>query len=46
VVNQVNNQKAKVEDADASIRVALSMVGISEAKARKLTESKLPEIKG
>jgi AcrR family transcriptional regulator len=46
VVNQVTNQKAKVEDADASIRVALSMVGISEAKARKLTESKLPEIKG
>jgi len=46
VVKQVSNQKAKVEDADASIRVALSMVGISEAKARKLTESKLPEIKG
>ena len=46
IVNQVTNQKAKVEDADASIRVALSMVGISEAKARKLTESKLPEIKG
>lgn len=46
IVNQVTNQKAKVEDADASIRVALSMVGISEAKARKLTESKIPEIKG
>jgi len=46
VVNQVTNQKAKVEDADASIRVALSMIGMSEAKARKLTESKLPEIKG
>ena len=46
VVNQVTNQKAKVEDADASIRVALSMVGMSEAKARKLTESKIPEIKG
>jgi AcrR family transcriptional regulator len=46
VVNQVTNPKAKVEDADASIRVALSMVGMSEAKARKLTESKLPEIKG
>jgi AcrR family transcriptional regulator len=45
VVNQVTNQKAKVEDADASIRVALSMVGMSEAKARKLTESKLPELK-
>ena len=46
VVNQVTNPKAKVDDADASIRVALSMVGMSEAKARKLTESKLPEIKG
>ena len=46
IVNQVTNQKAKVEDADASIRVALSMVGISEAKARKLTESKIPDFKG
>ena len=45
VVNQVADQKAKVEDADASIRVALKMVGISEAKARKLTESKIPDIK-
>jgi AcrR family transcriptional regulator len=45
VVNQVTNKKAKVEDADASIRVALRMVGISEAKARKLTESKIPEFK-
>ena len=45
VVNQVTNPKAKVDDADASIRVALSMVGMSEAKARKLTESKLPELK-
>jgi len=45
VVNQVTNQKAKVEDADASIRVALKMIGISEAKARKLTESKIPDIK-
>ena len=46
VVNQVTNQKAKVEDADASIRVALRMVGISEAKAQKLTESKILELKG
>lgn len=45
VVSQVTNQKAKVEDADASIRVALRMVGISEAKARKLTESKIPDLK-
>jgi hypothetical protein len=41
----VTNHKAKVEDADASIRVALKMVGISEVKARKLTESKIPEFK-
>ncbi|MTA49618.1 MAG: TetR family transcriptional regulator, partial [Actinobacteria bacterium] len=46
VVNQVTDQKAKVEAADASIRVALRMVGISEVKARKLTESKLPDFKG
>lgn len=45
VVSQVTNQKAKVEDADASIRVALKMVGISESKARKLTESKIPDLK-
>jgi len=45
VVNQVTDKKAKVEDADASIRVALKMVGISEAKARKLTESKIPDLK-
>ncbi len=44
-VSQVTNQKAKVEDADASIRVALRMVGISEVKARKLTESKIPDFK-
>jgi hypothetical protein len=37
--------KAKVEAADASIRVALRMVGISEVKARNLTESKLPDFK-
>ena len=45
VISQVTNHKAKVEDADASIRVALKMVGISEVKARKLTESKIPEFK-
>ena len=45
VVNQVTDQKAKVEAADASIRVALRMVGISEVKARKLTESKIPDFK-
>ena len=45
VVSQVTNQKAKIGDADASIRVALKMVGISEAKARKLTESKIPDLK-
>lgn len=42
VVNQVINPKFTVADADISIRTALSMLGISEAKAKKLTEAKLP----
>jgi AcrR family transcriptional regulator len=41
LVNQVTNPKATVADADASVRIALSMLGISEAKAKKLTESKI-----
>jgi AcrR family transcriptional regulator len=44
-INQVTNPSAKAKDADDSVRIALSMLGISEAKARKLTESKLPELK-
>jgi len=42
VINQINNPKASVADADLSIRTALSMLGISEAKAKTLTEAKLP----
>ena len=42
--HQVNDPKATLNDADASVRVALSMIGLSDAKARKLTESKLPDI--
>ena len=42
VVNQVINPKFTIADADSSIRTALSMLGISEAKAKKLTEAKLP----
>lgn len=42
VVNQVINPKFTVADADMSIRTALSMLGISEAKAKKLTEARLP----
>jgi AcrR family transcriptional regulator len=41
--HQVTNPKATIKDADASVRVALSMIGISETKAHKLTESKLPD---
>ena len=42
VINQITNPKATVNDADMAIRTALSMLGISEAKAKKLTEAKLP----
>jgi len=42
VINQINNPKATVADADLAIRTALSMLGISDVKAKKLTEAKLP----
>jgi AcrR family transcriptional regulator len=42
VVNQVINPKYSVADADMAIQAGLSMLGISEAKAKKLTEAKLP----
>jgi len=42
VINQIINPKATVADAELAIRTALSMLGISDAKARKLTEAKLP----
>ncbi len=41
VINQITNPKATTTDADISIRTALSMLGISDAKAKKLTEAKL-----
>ena len=41
LLDQATNPKATLADADEAIRSALSMLGISEAKARKLTESKL-----
>ena len=39
VITQVANPKSKESDGDAAVRVALSMLGISETKAKKLTES-------
>jgi AcrR family transcriptional regulator len=41
LVNQVTNPKSTTADADMAVRVALSMLGISEGKAKKLTESKI-----
>ena len=41
---QTINSDAKIADGDASVRVALKMLGISDVKARKLTESKFPKI--
>jgi hypothetical protein len=41
LVNQVTNPKATFTDADAAVKVGLLMLGISEAKAKKLTESKI-----
>lgn len=41
LVNQVTNPKSTTVDADAAVKVGLLMLGISEAKAKKLTESKI-----
>ena len=41
LVNQVTNPKSTTADADAAVKVGLLMLGISEAKAKKLTESKI-----
>jgi AcrR family transcriptional regulator len=41
VIGQVINPKSKESDGDIAVRVALLMLGISEAKAKKLTESKI-----
>jgi hypothetical protein len=40
-VNQVTNPKSTIAEADAAVKVGLLMLGISEAKAKKLTESKI-----
>ena len=44
LLDQATNPKATIVEADKAIRSALSMIGISEAKAKKLTESKLPDL--
>ena len=41
LVEQTTNPRAKVSEADKAIQSALSMLGISEAKAKMLTQSKL-----
>jgi len=41
LVNQVTNPKSTIADADSTLKVGLLMLGISEAKAKKLTESKI-----
>ena len=41
LMEQTTNPKAKISDADKAIRAALSMLGISDELAKKLTESKL-----
>ena len=41
LVNQVTNPKSTIADADAAVKVGLLMLGISDAKAKKLTESKI-----
>ena len=42
VINKITNPKVTAEEADLAIRTALSMLGISDAKAKKLTEANLP----
>jgi AcrR family transcriptional regulator len=44
LLDQATNPKATIVEADKAIRSALSMIGISEAKAKKLTESELPDL--
>ena len=41
LVNQVTNPKSTIAEADATVKVGLLMLGISDAKAKKLTESKI-----
>jgi hypothetical protein len=44
LLDQTTNPKAKISEADQAIRSALSMIGVSDAKAKKLTESKIPDL--
>jgi AcrR family transcriptional regulator len=44
LLDQATNPKATLAEADKAIKSALSMLGISDAKAKKLTESKLPDL--
>ena len=41
LMDQTTSPKANIADADKAIRSALSMIGISDAKAKKLTETKI-----
>ena len=41
LIEQTINPGAKISDADMAIRAALSMLGIKDEIAKKLTESKL-----
>ncbi len=41
LIEQTTNPRAKIVDADLAIRSALSMLGISDAVAKKYTETKL-----
>jgi AcrR family transcriptional regulator len=41
LIEQTTNPKAKIADADLAIRSALSMLGINDELAKKLTSSKL-----
>ena len=41
LIEQITNPSAKIADADLAIRSALSMLGINDEMAKKLTESKL-----
>jgi len=43
LMDQTTNPKVTIAHADKAIRSALSMIGISDAKAKKLTESKIPD---
>lgn len=45
VINQVLNPKATESDADEAVRVGLSMLGLSEAKTKKLMAIPFPKLK-